>query len=439
MRATVPTRRIPAGLTLCASLLVGCGSKSALEITPPLDPPALDGGLPDAPPCVPEGERCNGRDDDCDGAVDEDLSFGPLAEPIVLRDDELETGDCTSCRWAWEPVLSPLEDGGYLALFRIGIYGGAEQPNVVTRRLDRRGNPLGPLEVIPDLVLLTTSTLRTSRRPEETTLGVTSIRSITTHRDAVGFFEIDRSGRLEVHETPLQPAASALIGDRLLSVWAEDRARVRIRSTPVAGGAANERDFPLDEVLTVFLGANERELLALALTYVDSIHALHVFTVAADGALLTEPRVIELAYRSYPRVVGTSEGFWVVFSGDRSTPTSLAVLSREGEIVDPLHEVPELGVVSDSGLSDSFTHAPSSPEVVLVHADPYMTASDMVVLRLDERAQITAAWQGPTPGGFVVHPETVFTDDGRILVAWHGIAADSTPNQVYVREFGCVP
>ncbi|MBN1770556.1 MAG: hypothetical protein JXB32_04785 [Deltaproteobacteria bacterium] len=39
-------------------------------------PDALDGPPPDAGPCVPSGpERCNGRDDDCDGLADEDFDL----------------------------------------------------------------------------------------------------------------------------------------------------------------------------------------------------------------------------------------------------------------------------------------------------------------------------------------------------------------------------
>lgn len=435
-------------LLLASVVIAGCGAKSALEIAAPedaslpsdaprVDAP-IDAGRPDTPICVPSDERCNGGDDDCDGRIDEALGFGPLGEPIVLRSTELDTGDCTSCRWAWEPVLAPNDAGGYRALFRISIYGGREQPNVITRLLDRRGEPLGPLVRNPDLVILSSHRLRTSRGPGDPTVVSAQIRRGIGALETSGWLLVDRAGAIDaVRYTERVSPPIAVIGDRVISIDTDSRRAVQIHTASLDGGDTTSTEIAFDEVLTVFSGFNETEVGLVVLTYVDEIHALHFVSVDARGETVAGPIDLDYPYQSYPRVVGTTEGFLFVLPGRRDGEASIATMGHDGTPRLPLRPVPELhGPISDSGLSDAFAHHPSAPELVLVTTNPY-EPGDMHVVRIDEHAEVLAEWSGPAPGGYVVYPEIVFTDDGRLLIAWHDVEADSTPNRVYVREFGC--
>jgi len=437
-----------AGVAVLLAALAGCGAKSALEITAPgdaamsLDVPRvdapLDAGRADTPICVPSDERCNGRDDDCDGRADEALGIGPLGDVIVLRSTELDTGDCGSCSWAWEPVLAPNDRGGFEALFRIGIYGGREQPNVITRALDRRGNALGPLAVTPDLVILSSHRLRTSRGAGDPTLVAAQVRRGIGALEMGGWLSIDRTGSIETVRPPYRASPPvAVLGDRVISIDTDSRRALLIHTANLDGSDSTSTEIGFEELLTVFPGFNETEVGLVVLTYVDAIRALHFVSVNGRGELLSGPRDLDYPYLSYPRVVGTSEGFLFMLPGDRDTEAAIATMGHDGSPILPLRSAPELhGPLSDSGLSDAFAHHPTAPELVLVTTNPY-EPGDMHVVRIDEHAEILAEWSGPAPGGYVVYPEVVFTDDGRLLIAWHDVEADATPNRVYVREFGC--
>ncbi len=102
---------------------------------------AQDAGVVDAAPCVLRDEVCNGVDDDCDGWVDEDLGIVPIGGPMVLRDVEGETGDCSTCRWALDPFLASSESGLFAA-WHLSFNGTAPMPNLFGVVLDGAGRPV---------------------------------------------------------------------------------------------------------------------------------------------------------------------------------------------------------------------------------------------------------------------------------------------------------
>ncbi len=117
------------GLVLCLLLLAACGARSSLDVpdlgaepdlapapdlAPPADMPAPDMPPPDmpapdmpapdmGPPCVPEPETCDGRDQDCDGFVDDGLIClsvaGVVGPPALL--DPIEPQPDTRCGSRW--------------------------------------------------------------------------------------------------------------------------------------------------------------------------------------------------------------------------------------------------------------------------------------------------------------------------------------------------
>lgn len=134
-------------LAMVALVLVGCGAKSALSVEQaPADGGAIDLG-PDLSSCVPSGpESCDGRDEDCDGLVDEGLPLRPVGESILFRDtDEGDTGECGTCDWVSNLALESTS-AGILAVWHLGYLGTEPQPNTFTRLLDGSGRPAGPIE-----------------------------------------------------------------------------------------------------------------------------------------------------------------------------------------------------------------------------------------------------------------------------------------------------
>jgi hypothetical protein len=153
-------RRAAAVLPLLA--LAACGSRATLRVSPSrggaADPPPredagaldagpiADAGAPCGPPVV---ETCNGRDDDCDGFVDEALPFGEAAPALVVRDMEGSTGDCVSCRWAGGVDVLPFAES-LVVVWRLGFDGSRPQANAFAREIGRDGFPRGEPEVLFD-------------------------------------------------------------------------------------------------------------------------------------------------------------------------------------------------------------------------------------------------------------------------------------------------
>ena len=145
---------VVAGLLSSAGILssAGCGARTGVApIAASLDGGVSDGEVVDGgrtrpdgrivdpdggpPPCVPASppiETCNGRDDDCDGAIDEDLGFDLVSGPHEVT---------TSI--AFIPALTGTDDG-LLAAWRTGFNGSSPVPNSFARPLDRDGRPTGP-------------------------------------------------------------------------------------------------------------------------------------------------------------------------------------------------------------------------------------------------------------------------------------------------------
>jgi len=114
----------------------------------------VDGAPATCPPIAPEEERCNRRDDDCDGRVDEGLGFGPVGEPIVVRDvgDE-RTGECSECSRVVGARLATF--GGELhAIWHLNLFGFIDVPNTFARRLSDDGEPLGPSRPLFDALTI---------------------------------------------------------------------------------------------------------------------------------------------------------------------------------------------------------------------------------------------------------------------------------------------
>jgi hypothetical protein len=175
--------------------------------------------------CAPIAEACNGVDDDCDGLVDEELGVVPLGEPIIVRNDEGDTGDCGTCRWAFEPDLW-LGSEGLLATWYISFDGSSPRPNLYARRLTVDGAPLGA----PFLLLKATG--KTPRfAPRTRDRALLALCQRISSRDRPATFELDFSGTVFGAITERSPATSqcrtmsdvgaSWTGERFVVAWSD--------------------------------------------------------------------------------------------------------------------------------------------------------------------------------------------------------------------------
>jgi len=443
----VAAHRAGAGVlvtTLLAAIL-GCGARSGLET--PSAPP--DAGRPDvgadAAPCVPSGpERCGERDDDCDGRIDEGLPIAPIGEALALRTTEGDTGSselCSSCRWAWDPVLAPTREG-FLVPFHLGIYGGREMPALLSRRTDPSGAPLGEVAVIGDAVPLHMRGLDDVGETGTTFLD-TELRIGTD--DLASFMAVEPDGTVRV----IRPtrgrrafyATSLPIRDGVLSAWRQEEAPVRIEASrfDASGAALGVRTIsgPLLDGSTLSghtlaTRLDAEGVIVFVVVFVSEPRSFTLYAIRLDADARAEmPVRIPAEQITLEQRASRSDGGYVLFDPGNGTeavsrfvPSSLASAS-EPVALDP--------GVDGSRLSFDFLRIPGG----------FVAVSGLAILRLDSEGRPTASWHGRlAPGSdegnaYVVSPDLA-RRDGRLFLTWHGVAEDDTPNTVWIRELACV-
>jgi hypothetical protein len=116
---------------------LSCGVGACLR-----EVPACVEGVPGA--CVPgepTEELCNGLDDDCDGAVDEGLGLVRVAGPTFVA---------SGLTYLARSALAPTPDGGFWGLYATSFNGSAPVPNVFRVRLDASGAPTSEPAVLTE-------------------------------------------------------------------------------------------------------------------------------------------------------------------------------------------------------------------------------------------------------------------------------------------------
>jgi hypothetical protein len=401
----------------------------------------VDGAMPACVPRTPGPELCNLLDDDCDGEVDEGLGFGAVGETVVVRTDEHDTGECTSCAWAFGTSLAPAGDG-FLALWNLGLYGGHEQPTLFGRRLDRSGRPTGEIELLrADYMLFINPMQAVAPMPERGMPFEATYRVGT--RDEFGFFFVDSSGETGTMiptpvSGPMNEARTVWTGERFVSAWAVD-GELQVASLSADGGDERPVDVQrLRDVSAVALGVYPGRVGVLIARLPEPDHGQQWFLLLdGHGDVLAPARQIDIPYSRWQRLIATDEG-WILIAPGR-WGNDERMLDADG---DPLSEVTGFGGVSQYGGQDIYVPRPGLNEMLAVYQLP--EGGPMHVEFLDGQGETLRGWSGPLepdPGydeGYLVDPNVAFVDD-RVLVTWHGLAPDGEPNPVYVREFGCVP
>ena len=109
-----------------------CGS-GACEM---MAPGCIDGRPGDCTPGMPSSEVCNNIDDDCDGEVDEELGFGIIAGPLTVSPQVFRPNGI---------VPTP---NGLLLAWRQSFMGQNPTPSGFVRRLDVLGQPSGMTQAL---------------------------------------------------------------------------------------------------------------------------------------------------------------------------------------------------------------------------------------------------------------------------------------------------
>lgn len=183
-------------------------------------PGCVGGHVPECPPIEPSDEVCNETDDDCDGRIDEGLGFGPIGDPIVVREaNDGTTGDasCAECREVIRGQLVTI--GGELyAIWHLNFFGVISVPNTFIRPLDQDAMPIGPSRPLFDA-----STTRLSVAPSHSGRSIaTFCQRLEDRRDYPRSIFLDGRANVIGDILPRAPA-DAICLYVPLAVWTGDR------------------------------------------------------------------------------------------------------------------------------------------------------------------------------------------------------------------------
>lgn len=434
-------------------LAPACGARSGLRIGD--DAGRADGGVDAGAPCGPPGpERCNGADDDCDGAVDESLGFGAVRPRAVVRSDQGSTGDCTSCGWAAGAQLWAHGDG-LLAVWRMGFDGSRPQPNAWARRLaddlSPRGEPFVLFETnVPNGFRLAPLDDRRAALAFCGRFGA----------DEMGSAFIGSDGDVRVAPARRSPEGFgcgamhpdvAWSGERAFFSWTNNRGLIDTRAvlldvTDREGESVDAR--PVSEAggdLSVpprFAVGHGRVAMVTGHQPELRVTRLRFVLFDARGRELTR---VDLDAPPETRwgstdVVATRDG-WLVVGTDRTSfddPVGRALvrLDADGALI----EGPRLVEPGWEWSLVELEPRHGGRELLLAGGleSPDGTRG-LAVMRLDATGRRVDVWRPEPPEGLGLSGFDLVVAGERVFFIYPGPAEDSEPNEVVLWELGCVP
>lgn len=447
-----------------AALAAGC-SRSTLAVDPPRpvdlgavdlgrpDLGAADQGPPDEGPCGPPvPEACNGRDDDCDLRVDEDLAFGEVEPRRVVRSDQGVTGDCSTCRWAGGAQLFVHPDG-LLAVWRLGFNGTAPRPNAFARRLAPDGTPLGePFELF---------TTNVPNGFQLTAIGEDRAALAFCGRfgneDVMTSAFVDPRGDLLVppqERTPMGVSCGAQLpgvgwsGERVFFGWTTNRGPQATRGVYLDQSDPEGRSRVGETVIDTFgdlsvaprFARGHGRLAMVAGTIPEDAGAsrLRFMLFRPDGEVEASVEIDAMAgfFLTAVDVAPSADGWLVVGRSrwSRNPGRVIVRLTAGGEVLEgPLAIEPELSWLTQDleawrGGGFVLGGVVSGPD----------GASGVGVARLDDRGRRIDLWRPSTPESIGLQGFDLVLDGGRALLL-HPVGGlqDFEPNDVVLRTLGC--
>lgn len=448
---------------------VGCGARSGSSETdpPPADivaPPLeefcngrdddgdgqIDEDIPDiacgvgacrrtAPGCIngapavcqtgtPSPESCNSIDDDCDGSVDEDLPFGLVSGPVSVAGEAFRAGN-----------IVPTNDG-LLVGWRIGFNGSAPMPTGFVRRLDSTGIPSGMAEQLwPDPVVLGPSLFEVT----DGRIAAAVCRRNDTF-DAPSFRFIDQQGMLVGDEHPVfgsdeqcttsdTPPQMLWTGERLHFVWMTSTNSLMVAHTSDANGLGGTSGFIVTDGGD--LGApprlarfGERMAIVAGIRPTPQESVLRVMLRDLSGNVIEDvdlPTPGQVAAYGQPRVAVDDDGVMLIVATNRSGPGWIrARVSFQGDIVSAAELVDE-----DVDVREVKKHADGGFWAVTMNG----SSLALSLLRLDEQGQEIERFLLPGNGAWPV----MTPHDGRVTVAYTNFVGNET-DELHAVTYGCL-
>jgi len=411
-------------------------------------PGCTDGDVPPCEPGSPSPETCNGIDDDCDGSIDEGLGFGPRGEPIAIRIDEGETGDCTSCRWAAETSLF-YGGNGFVAVWRLGFDGMQPMPNTFSRAIDLDGTPRATARVLWDPPV--SQGFRMAPTSGGRAVLAFCLRDVADDVPSSAFLDADgallegpteRSPRLDTCGGQVPDVVWT--GRRHLFSWVHDHEGPALEVADEEGRSLSFEVLDRDRVdggirlsnsggrvLQVFVQRPEPAAADLVLRTLDD-----------EGNLLGEAMARPEVGRAVLPVVAPATPGWLVLAENDVAPGIFALrIDEEGDIVSG----PTLLDESRTYANDLYDLEPRPGGgfyfVATVYDVPYEYY--VFVATLDDEGRIEEEWATEpfSPDGkegWIASPDLVAVG-GSVFLLYKGLAPNSEPNRIWLREFGCTP
>ena len=408
------------------------------------------GTVPECTPLLGSMELCNGVDDDCDGSIDEELGFGPMHEPVIVREEDIGGSDrCSTCRLAFAPDAI-VTDAGILVTWRIGFDGSAPDPNTFSRLLDEWTAPLGDVQLV--FGRGTTQGPRAIAAPDGAAL-VYCGRFGTNDKTTSSL--LDPRGRFvsETQRSPTDRSCGAwepdgiFTGRRFLFAWTDNS------SGPVAG---NEVLLDLADASGASLGSRElhpeggsgprfalgHDRIAMTVEIRSeprrSQVAVHFFSL--DGDALGAPTILEMpdveAVFQTPHPVATADGWLVVAGAGTRMPGGrfVARLAPDGALVSGPTRV-DVGTFFTNGFDDVIARGGGA-----ILASPAQLDGDYAytVRSLSASGDTVSEWR-PNLGAEPGFGQAALLELGGRIYVTYTVSVDETHNQVRIRELGCVP
>jgi Putative metal-binding motif len=396
-------------------------------------------------PGPPSDESCNGIDDDCDGATDEGLGFGPVRGPFTVAVGPYFGGN----------AIVPMGDGLLLATTHAAEPEGESASSIFMLPIDLDGQPTGPEQRVLDNAFWGPDLIASG----EMAAMVSSCWSSTGESRAASVRVDDAGAALggPIVRAPTNRSCgagypvAAWTGSHHLFAWIDNS------SGPVPG---HEVLFDVADEDGLSLGARELypdgDLVNGSPSFAahDTRFAL-AFGVHESGAPTASrfwlgdfdaagddvgaPRILsgpdELVSFSSPRLVARAQGGVMLLAGDRFWP-GLYRGAFTADLSGPSALERVDGFEGRTVVSVSLRPRPGGGSVAAISAYDEAFDDDGLVASLDDDGAVTAVWIPADPEERGLAGASVAMVGHRVFVAYR-IVGDSS--EIRLRELGCTP
>jgi hypothetical protein len=406
-------------------------------------PGCMGGSVPVCVPGPPSREACDGLDNDCNGLVDDGLPFVVRQGPIALaRGSEAEA------------VSTELEvtSSGLLAMWRVGFRGEHPMPTTRTRVLDADGHPAGSI--------LTPTTLAQVEGPRATPSTHGDFVLAHCHRvgteGRMGAVKLSAGGTNVTVDRTIDSFSGCggdepdviWTGQRHLFAWTTnsgtsdpgyrlmlavaDEALADFTETPLLENEADINDPPR------FAQAGARLAVVVGRrTKLEGPTQLSVYFLSSNGDVAGEPLTIDAPTGIRPRdnvIAAGQDGHFLIATQNDTAPGLERALVADGRSIEPLTEL--LGGPLNYSALDLV--ARGAGFVLAAHASGIRTPVKEAphVFALDAQGRVTDMLTVTFPDEKFGGWPSVAVREGRVFVSY-AASLSNGGEEVRLVELGC--